>query len=99
MLLSLPKVVFSPPRADTAHEVSHVDDGNSLRLRPTWFFGELGQIIRVAGQQHDRTTHLKSGDGHDSVDGTPMTGKPCCPEQLAGPARDRRRHRDDGDSG
>jgi hypothetical protein len=37
-----------------------MEDGDSLRLRPTWFFGELGQIIRVAGQQHDRAFHLKS---------------------------------------
>jgi hypothetical protein len=42
MLLSLPKAVFlAPPGAATVYAVSHREDGDSLRLRPTWFFGEL----------------------------------------------------------
>jgi hypothetical protein len=76
-----------------------MDDGDSLRLRPTWFSGELGQIARVASQQQDWAAHLKRRGSNYSIDGTPMTRKACCPEQLAGPAGDRRRHRNDGDSG
>ena len=37
------------------YAVSHVEDGDSLRLRPTWFFGELGcerlKILQVHLQQ------------------------------------------------
>jgi hypothetical protein len=52
MLLSLPKAVFlAPPGAATVYAVSHREDSDSLRLRPTWFFGELGRLAcgRAAG--------------------------------------------------
>jgi hypothetical protein len=62
MLLSLPKAVFLAPRAATVYAVSHMEDGDSLRLRPTWFFGELGQIIRVALWAFCRTVAGRSAD-------------------------------------
>jgi hypothetical protein len=39
-----------------------MEDGDSLRLRPTWFFGELGQIIRVALWAFCRTVAGRSAD-------------------------------------
>jgi hypothetical protein len=51
-----------------------VNDGDPPRLRPIWFFDELGQVIRVAGQQHDRAFHFKRSRGNDGIDRTPMTG-------------------------
>ena len=52
---------------------SHLDDGDPLRLWPLWLFDEPVQIIRVAGQQHDRSFQGKRGGGNDSVDGAAMT--------------------------
>jgi hypothetical protein len=76
-----------------------VDDGDSLRLRPFWLFDQPVQIIRVAGQQHDRALEFKRRGGYDSVDGAAMARKACRPEQLAGAPCDFGAHWHDGDSG
>lgn len=77
----------------------NADDSDSLRLRPLWFFDEPAQIVRVAGQQHDRAFQFKRSGSHHCVDGTTMTRKACRPEQLTGPARDLGSHWHDGNSG
>jgi hypothetical protein len=46
-----------------------VDDSNALRLTPPWFFNQPAQIIRVAGQQHNRALSFESGGGYNGVDG------------------------------
>jgi hypothetical protein len=57
-----------------------VDDGDPLRLWPLWLFDEPVQIIRDAGQQHNRALEFKRRGGNDSVDGAAMTRKACPPE-------------------
>jgi hypothetical protein len=78
---------------------SHADDDDPLRLWPIRFLGESVEIVRIAGEQHDWTFQPECRGSHDGIDGAPMTGKPGHPEQLASPARDAGRHRQDGNSG
>jgi hypothetical protein len=47
-----------------------MDDGDSVRFRSLRFLNELAEIVRVAGQQHDRALQFKRRGGDDSIDGT-----------------------------
>ena len=76
-----------------------MDDGDSLRLRLVRFFDEPVQIVRVAGEQHDRAFELECRRSHDGIDSAPMTGKPGRSEQVSGMACDTGRYWHDRDSG
>jgi hypothetical protein len=64
-----------------------VDDDDPPRHRPVRFLDELVEFVQVAGEQDDRAFQLKRRGSHDSIDGTPMTGKPGRSEQLASAPR------------
>jgi hypothetical protein len=61
-------------------------DLDSLRSAKPGFFGEAGQVSRVAGEQDDRPGLTECDHGEERIERAPMTRQPGPAEQFAGRA-------------